>query len=68
MTALGSPEEWVDFIETQVLAILTLVIETWETLPPPAGNELEDAVSESLCQCSGSPETFVIFRFGSTRN
>ncbi len=50
MTALGSPEEWVDFIETQVPDILTLVIETWESMPPPAGNELEDAVSESLCR------------------
>ncbi|HVX09571.1 MAG TPA: hypothetical protein VHC22_00075 [Pirellulales bacterium] len=50
MTALGSPEEWVDFIETQVPAILALVIETWEAMPPPAGNELEDAVSECLCR------------------
>jgi hypothetical protein len=50
MKALGSPDEWVDFIETQVPAILALVIETWETMPPPAGNELEDTVSESLCR------------------
>jgi hypothetical protein len=50
MIALGSPDEWVDFIETQVPAILELVIETWEAMPPPAGNELEDAVSESLCR------------------
>lgn len=50
MTALGSPDEWGDFIETQVPAILALVIETWEVMPPPAGNELEDAVSESLCR------------------
>ncbi|MFT3881096.1 MAG: hypothetical protein QM703_15715 [Gemmatales bacterium] len=50
MTSLGSPEEWVGFIETQVPAILALVIETWEAMPPPAGNELEDAVSESLCR------------------
>jgi hypothetical protein len=50
MIALGSPEDWVDFIETQVPVILALVIETWEALPPPAGNELEDAVSECLCR------------------
>lgn len=50
MIALGSPEDWVDFIETQVPAILALVIETWEALPPPAGNELEDAMSECLCR------------------
>lgn len=50
MTSLGSPEEWVDFIETQVPAILALVIETWETMPPPAGDEREDVVSEALCR------------------
>lgn len=50
MTPLGSPDEWVDFIETQVPAILALVIEAWEMMPPPAGNEMEDAVSESLCR------------------
>ncbi len=50
MKALGSPEEWVDFIESQVPAILALVIETWEAMPPPAGNELEDTASVSLCR------------------
>lgn len=50
MTALGTPEEWVDFIETQVPSILAIVVETWEGMPPPAGNELEDTVSEALCR------------------
>jgi hypothetical protein len=50
MIQFGSPERWVDFIETQVPDILTLVIETWEAMPPPAGNELEDRVSELLCR------------------
>jgi hypothetical protein len=50
MTALGAPEEWCNFIETQVPAILALVIETWESMPPPAGDELEDVVSEALCR------------------
>lgn len=50
MTHLGSPEQWVDFIEDQVPSIVTLVIETWEGMPAPAGNELEDVVSESLCR------------------
>lgn len=50
MTSLGSPDEWFDFIESQVPAILALIIETWETLPPPAGDELEDVVSETLCR------------------
>lgn len=50
MTHIGSPEQWVSFIETQVPNILAMVIETWEAMPPPAGNELEDPVSELLCR------------------
>lgn len=50
MTHFGSPDQWVGFIETQVPDILALVIETWEAMPPPAGNELEDPVSEMLCR------------------
>lgn len=50
MTHFGSPEQWVDFIDSQVSGILALVVGTWESMPPPEGNELEDAVSESLCR------------------
>ena len=50
MIHFGSPEQWIDLIESQVPDILALVIETWEAMPPPAGNELEDPVSESLCR------------------
>lgn len=50
MTHFGSPEQWVDFIESQLPDIIGLVVTTWESLPPPAGNELEDVVSESLCR------------------
>lgn len=50
MTPLGSAEHWGSFIETQVPDILSLIIEAWESLPPPAGNELEDRVSEALCR------------------
>ncbi len=46
----GSPDNWVDFIESQMPQIIELVVGTWETMPPPAGNELEDTVSESLCR------------------
>jgi hypothetical protein len=46
----GSPEQWLSLIETQVPDILALVIETWEAMPPPAGNSLEDPVSELLCR------------------
>ena len=50
MTHFGSPEEWIDLLESQVPAILGLVIDTWETMPSPAGNEREDTVSENLCR------------------
>ncbi len=50
MTHIGSPEQWVDFIDSQIPAILALVIGAWESMPPPVGNELEDAISESLCR------------------
>ena len=46
----GSPDNWGDFIESQMPQILELVVGTWEAMPPPAGNELEDTVSESLCR------------------
>lgn len=50
MMHFGSPENWDDFIESQMPQILELVVGTWEAMPPPAGNELEDTVSESLCR------------------
>ncbi|MBK1842055.1 hypothetical protein JHL17_32130 [Azospirillum sp. YIM B02556] len=50
MTHYGSPSEWTDLLESQVPVILDVVISTWETMPPPAGNELEDTVSEALCR------------------
>lgn len=49
MTHSGSVEGWIDFLETLVPDIIEMVIETWESMPAPAGNELEDNVSESLC-------------------
>jgi hypothetical protein len=50
MTPFGSPEQWIGFIESQVPAIVNLVIAAWEAMPAPAGNELEDTVSETLCR------------------
>lgn len=50
MTQVGSPDEWIDLLESQVPAIVELVIQTWEAMPPPAGDEFEDALSEALCR------------------
>lgn len=46
----GSTEQWISFIDTQVPSILALIVETWESMPAPAANELEDPVSASLCR------------------
>jgi hypothetical protein len=50
MMHFGSPDKWVDFIDSQMSQILELVVVTWDEMPSPAGNELEDTVSESLCR------------------
>lgn len=49
MTPWGSTAEWVDLLDSQVPQILTLVIKTWNKLPPPAANEREDPVTNRLC-------------------
>jgi hypothetical protein len=50
MTQSGSPDQWANFIESQVPAILGIIVDTWEAMPAPAGNEREDPVSEALCR------------------
>jgi hypothetical protein len=49
MTHSGSVEDWVDFLETLVPDIIGIVVDAWHAMPSPAGNELEDKVSEDLC-------------------
>jgi len=49
MTHFGSLDEWVGFIESQVPRIIELVIGVWESLPPPAANELENVVTNRIC-------------------
>jgi hypothetical protein len=50
MTHFGSPAEWTDLLDSQIPAILDLIIDAWEGMPPPAGNAREDPVSEALCR------------------
>jgi hypothetical protein len=50
MNQVGSPTEWIDLVDSQVPVILALVIEAWEAMPLPAGDELEDTVTEVLCR------------------
>lgn len=49
MSQFGSPREWVDLIDSLVPDILDLVVDTWESLPVPAGNELENSITNRLC-------------------
>ena len=50
MTVIGSPDHWVDFIESQVPDILMAVIESWEQMAVPAPGALEDQITEALCR------------------
>ena len=50
MMHIGSPEQWLDLIDSQLPNIIELIVHTWEALPPPAANELEDRVSKKLCR------------------
>ena len=49
MNLVGAPDEWIDFIDTFVPAILDLVISTWNAMPPPAPDAYEDPTTEELC-------------------
>jgi hypothetical protein len=52
MTLIGiPPPEWINLIDTLVPDILNLVISTWEGMPPPAPDALEDPTTEELCRC-----------------
>ncbi len=49
MNPIGSPADWVDLIDSQVPDILALVIASWDSLPAPAANELENSITNRLC-------------------
>jgi hypothetical protein len=50
MTLIGSPDDWVNLLDSLVPDILALVIETWEQMPAPAGGAFEDPISAVLCE------------------
>ena len=49
MKQVGSPSDWHGFIDSQVPAILRMVLETWESLPAPYCDAREDDVTELFC-------------------
>ena len=50
MTAIGSPADWANLLDSLVPEILALVIATWEEMPPPASDALEDPISTAFCK------------------
>jgi len=48
VTVIGSPNQWVDLIDSLVPDILAAVISSWEEMPAPALNALEDHITLEL--------------------
>lgn len=48
MTVIGSPDQWVDLIDSLVPDILAAVISSWEEMTAPASNALEDHITLEL--------------------
>lgn len=46
---LGSPEQWLDFIDEQLPNLLTLVIDSWEQMRAPAPDAPEEQITMTLC-------------------
>ena len=46
----GDPTAWLDLIESQVPAILRLILSTWAEMPPLPPDALEDPTTEALCR------------------
>jgi hypothetical protein len=49
VTVIGSPDYWVDVIDSQVPDILALVIDSWQQMDVPAPDASEDGITETLC-------------------
>ena len=50
MSFRGDPTAWLDLIDSQMPAILRLIISTWEEIPPLPPDSLEDPTTEKLCR------------------
>jgi hypothetical protein len=48
LTVIGSPDQWVDLIDPLVPDILAVVISSWEEMPAPAPDALEDHITLEL--------------------
>lgn len=57
MIQLGSSDAWIDLLDPLIPDIVDLVAETWPTLKPPAGDELEDVMTKALCRALRNSRT-----------
>ena len=48
MNLVGTPDDWIGLIDSLVPDILKLIISTWEQMPAPGGDALEDPTTEEL--------------------
>lgn len=47
---IGPPADWADLIDPMVPVILKLVLTSWAGIQTPASDEMEDAITETLCR------------------
>lgn len=50
MNIIGTPDEWVNLIDTLVPDVLGLILSTWKTMPPLEPDAREDPTTEDLCR------------------
>jgi hypothetical protein len=46
----GDPTAWLDLIDSQMPAILRLILSTWREMPALSSDALEDSTTEALCR------------------
>lgn len=46
----GDPSAWLDLIDSQMPAILRLILSTWQEMPTLSPDALEDPTTEGLCR------------------
>ncbi len=50
MNHFGSADQWIELVDSQIPDILELVVQTWESMPAPTGDDREDAITNKLCR------------------
>jgi hypothetical protein len=63
MMHLGSPDDWMDFLDPIIPDIVHLIADTWPTSPTPAGDEMEDAITNSFCRTLRASRTARLLPF-----